>query len=188
MMIFTSIYVVVDGYFVSNYTEKTPFAAVNFIMPVLIILGCVGFMFGTGSSALISKTMGEGDGEKANRIFTFVVVTSVIIGTAIGVLGIIFLRPIGILLGGEGQLLDDSVTYGTIILIAQPVWLPFIVSPARYRAISGAFSAKSAVRAAVFSQSAHACAGSKRPRSSCPSSKPARSTFSPHSSGVPSGI
>lgn len=123
MMIFTSIYGVVDGYFVSNYTGKTPFAAVNFIMPVLIILGCVGFMFGTGSSALISKTMGEGDGEKANRIFTFVVVTSVIIGTAIGVLGIIFLRPIGILLGGEGQLLDDSVTYGTIILIAQPFWL-----------------------------------------------------------------
>ena len=70
MMIFTSIYGVVDGFFVSNFVGKTPFAAVNFIMPFLMILGSVGFMFGTGGSALISKTMGEGDKERAKRLFS----------------------------------------------------------------------------------------------------------------------
>ena len=73
MMIFTSIYGVVDGFFVSNFVGKTPFAAVNFIMPFLMILGAFGFMFGTGGSALISKTMGEGDLPKANRLFSMLV-------------------------------------------------------------------------------------------------------------------
>ncbi len=71
MMIFTSIYGVVDGFFVSNYVGKTPFAAVNFIYPFLMILGTVGFMFGTGGSAIVAKTLGENDEEKANRLFSF---------------------------------------------------------------------------------------------------------------------
>lgn len=77
MMIFTSIYGVVDGFFVSNFVGKTPFAAVNFIMPFLMILGSVGFMFGTGGGALIAKTMGEGKADKANQLFSlFVYVTA----------------------------------------------------------------------------------------------------------------
>ncbi len=121
MMIFTSIYGVVDGFFVSNFVGKTPFAAVNFIYPVIMILGAVGFMFGTGGSALIAKTLGEGNKKKANEIFSLLILATIISGIALAVLGIVFLRPIGALLGAEGSLLDDCVTYGTILLIALPV-------------------------------------------------------------------
>lgn len=123
MMIFTSIYGVVDGYFVSNFVGKTPFAAVNFIMPFLMILGGFGFMFGAGGSALISKTMGEGDKEKANRIFSLLVYVSIVFGILISALGLIFLRPIAALLGATGQMLEDCVTYGRIILVAIPFLL-----------------------------------------------------------------
>ncbi len=120
MMIFTSIYGVVDGFFVSNYVGKTPFAAVNFIMPYLMVVGAMGFMFGTGGSALIAKTMGEGHREKAQDIFSLLVYATVISGVAIAVLSILFLRPIATCLGAEGQMLNDCVVYGRIILIALP--------------------------------------------------------------------
>ncbi|MDO4944774.1 MAG: MATE family efflux transporter [Ruminococcus sp.] len=123
MMIFTSIYGVVDGFFVSNYAGKTPFAAVNFIMPFLMILGSVGFMFGTGGSALISKTMGEGDNDKAKRLFSLFVYVTAVCGVIIAVLGIIFIRPIASLLGAEGVMLENCVTYGRIILIALPFYM-----------------------------------------------------------------
>lgn len=123
MMIFTSVYGVVDGFFVSNFVGKTPFAAVNFIMPFLMILGAVGFMFGTGGSALIAKTMGEGDRDKANRLFSLFVYVSAICGIVIAVLGIVFLRPIAAFLGAKGTLLNDCVTYGQIILIALPAYM-----------------------------------------------------------------
>ena len=103
MMVFTSIYGVVDGFFVSNYAGKTPFAAVNFIFPVLIILGCPGFMLGTGGSALIAKTMGEGDAEKANRVFSLVVYTSAACGVVLGALGLTLIRPIAAALGAQGR-------------------------------------------------------------------------------------
>ncbi len=123
MMIFTSIYGVVDGFFVSNFVGKTPFTAVNFIMPVLMILGCVGFMFGTGGGALIAMTMGEGDKEKANETFSLLIYTSIVCGVALAVLGIVLLRPIAAALGATGQLLADSVTYGRIILLAIPAYV-----------------------------------------------------------------
>lgn len=123
MMIFTSIYGVVDGFFVSNFVGKTPFAAVNFIMPFLMILGALGFMFGTGGSALVAKTFGEGKVEKANRIFSLLVYVSIGCGIVLSVLGIIFLRPIAALLGAEGGMLDDCVTYGRIILVAIPAYM-----------------------------------------------------------------
>lgn len=123
MMILTSIYGVVDGFFISNYVGKTPFAAVNFIMPFLMILGAVGFMFGTGGSALISKTMGEGDNEKAKRLFSLFVYVTVACGIVIAALGIIFIHPVAELLGAEGQMLDDCVTYGRIILVALPFYM-----------------------------------------------------------------
>ena len=123
MMIFTSIYGVVDGYFVSNYTGKTSFAAVNLIYPVLMILGTVGFMFGAGGSALVAKTMGERDSEKANSIFSQLIAVSTVVSIILSVLGIIFLRPVAIALGAEGTLLQNAVLYGRIILIALPCFV-----------------------------------------------------------------
>ena len=106
MMIFTSIYGVVDGFFVSNFAGKTPFAAVNLIMPFLMIVATVGFMFGTGGTAIVAKTFGEGDREKANRYFSLFVYVAFVLGVVFAVLGIVFLRPISIALGAEGELLE----------------------------------------------------------------------------------
>lgn len=123
MMVFTSIYGVVDGLFVSNFVGETPFAAVNFIMPFIMILGTFGYMFGTGGSALVSKTMGEGDNEKANGLFSMITYVSIGVGVVIAVLGVIFVRPIAILLGAGEEMLDDCVLYGRILLAAMPVYM-----------------------------------------------------------------
>lgn len=123
MMIFTSIYGVVDGFFVSNFVGKGPFTAVNFIMPFLMILGAVGFMFGAGGSALIAKTLGEGDPERANRLFSLFVYVSAACGVVLTVLGIVFLRPIAARMGAKGELLEHCVTYGRIVLLALPAYL-----------------------------------------------------------------
>lgn len=123
MLIFTSIYSVVDGFFVSNYVGKTAFAAVNFIMPFLLMLGCVGFLFGTGGGALIAKTMGEGKEKEARSLFSLIVYTSVVCGIVLAVLGLLVLRPVAIFLGAEGQMLEDGVAYGRIILAAIPAYV-----------------------------------------------------------------
>lgn len=123
MMIFTSIYTVVDGFFVSNFAGKTPFAAVNLIMPVLLILGTVGFMFGTGGTSIVAKTCGEGDIKRANSYFSLFVYVAFAAGVVLAVLGIIFARPIAEVLWASGQLLSDCVIYARIILLA----LPFFV-------------------------------------------------------------
>ncbi len=123
MMVFTSIYGVVDGYFVSNYTGKTPFAAVNLIMPFLMILGGVGFMFGTGGGALIAKTMGEGKAEKADKLFSMTVFASILCGLVLTAVGLLFLRPFARLMGAAGELLKNSLLYGTINLIALPFYI-----------------------------------------------------------------
>ena len=123
MMVFTSIYGVVDGYFVSNYTGKTPFAAVNLIMPFLLILGGVGFMFGTGGGALIAKTMGEGKAEKADKLFSMTVYASILCGLVLTAVGLLFLRPFARLMGAVGELLENSLLYGTINLIALPFYI-----------------------------------------------------------------
>lgn len=118
MLIFTSVYGVVDGYFVSNFVGKTAFTAVNFIMPVLIILGCVGFMFGTGGGALIAITIGAGHKERANQLFSMLIYVSLACGIVLAGLGLLFLRPLLSMLGAEGQMLEDCVTYGKILLPA----------------------------------------------------------------------
>lgn len=123
MMIFTSVYGVVDGFFVSNYAGKTPFAAVNLIMPFLMVIATVGFMFGTGGSALVAKSFGEGEPERANRYFSLFVYVSFALGVVLAVLGIIFIRPISIRLGAEGALLDNCVVYARIILAALPFYV-----------------------------------------------------------------
>lgn len=120
MMIFTSIYGVVDGFFISNFVGKTPFAAVNFIMPVMMILSAFGFMFGSGGSALIAKTLGEGNTERAKRLFSLFVYISVISSTVITVIAFVFIRPIAEMIGAEGEMLDNCVTYGRIILLSLP--------------------------------------------------------------------
>lgn len=123
MMAFTSVYGVVDGFFVSNFVGKTPFAAVNYIMPFLMILGTIGFMFGTGGSAIISQAMGEGDMKRAQRTFSLLVYVSLILGIVIAALGLVFLRPLAALLKVEGQMLEDCVTYGRVILFALPFYI-----------------------------------------------------------------
>ncbi len=124
MMIFTSIYGVVDGLFVSNFVGKTPFAAINLIMPFLMICGTIGFMVGTGGSAIVSRTLGEGDRKRANRYFSMLVYATVVAGVVLTVLGLIFLRPITFFLGAEGQMAEDCILYGKILL---PVLTAFLL-------------------------------------------------------------
>lgn len=123
MMVFTSIYGVVDGYFVSNYVGKTPFAAVNLIFPFIMILGAFGFMFGTGGSALVAKSLGQKQDQKANMQFSLIVYSSIVTGVLISILGIVFVKPIALLLGAEGEMVRHCVTYGTIILAAMPFFM-----------------------------------------------------------------
>lgn len=123
MMIFTSIYGVVDGFFVSNFAGKTPFSAVNLIMPFLMILATVGFMFGTGGTAIVAKTFGEGNKEKANEYFSLFIYVAFALGIVFAILGIAFIRPISALLGAEGELLEDCVVYARVILIALPFYV-----------------------------------------------------------------
>jgi len=123
LMIFTSIYGVVDGFFVSNFVGKTPFAAVNLIMPFLMIVATVGFMFGTGGSAIVAKTFGEGNARLANRHFSLFVYISFILGFIFATLSIIFIHPISTLLGAEGEILDNCVIYAIIILAALPFYI-----------------------------------------------------------------
>ncbi len=123
MMIFTSIYGIVDGLFVSNFAGDIPFKAVNLIMPFLMILGTVGFMFGTGGTAIVAKKIGEGNEKKANEYFSLFVYFTFVLGIIFSILGIIFIKPVASLLGAEGEILENCIIYARIILIA----LPFLV-------------------------------------------------------------
>ena len=137
MMIFTSIYGVVDGLFVSNYVGKTPFAAVNLIMPFLMIMGAVGFMFGTGGSAVVSQALGEGKPDKAKQYFSMMVYVVIGGGLVLTLLGLVFLRPIAAAFGAAGDMLDNCVIYGRIILctltafMLQNVFQSFLVTAER---------------------------------------------------------
>ncbi len=123
MMIFTSIYSVVDGIFVSNFAGKTPFAAINLIMPLLIVTGAPGFMVGTGGSAIVAKTMGQGKPELAKRYFSFLVCAAAVGGAAVGWLGAVFARPVASALGAKGEILEYCVVYARIILAANPFFI-----------------------------------------------------------------
>ena len=119
MMILTSVYGVVDGIFVSNFAGKTPFAAINLIMPYLMMFSTLGFLVGTGGTALISKTLGMGDRKKANDIFSMLTWVCILGGGALMILSMALMRPAAKLLGAEGQMLQDCVTYGMIVQTAQ---------------------------------------------------------------------
>lgn len=123
MMIFTSIYGVVDGLFVSNYVGKTAFAAVNLIMPFLMAISALGFMIGTGGSAIVAKTLGEGKKEQANEYFSMLVYLTLIGGIVLSALGILFSPLIARGLGANDALLTNCVLYARITLLSMPAFM-----------------------------------------------------------------
>ena len=123
MMIFTSIYSVVDGLFVSNFAGKEALAAVNLVFPLAMALGSIGFMLGTGGAALVAKTMGEGDAERANRLFSFITIAAAVAGAVLIAVGAAALEPVLLLLGAQGSLLEQGLLYGRILLVALPLFI-----------------------------------------------------------------
>lgn len=123
MMIFTSIYNMVDGLFVSNFAGKEAYSAINIVMPVMIMLSCVGFMFGTGGSAVVAKTLGEGEREKADRYFSMFVYVTFAIGVIILIAGQIVMEPVVGLLGATGKVKYWAVIYGRINICSLPFFM-----------------------------------------------------------------
>ena len=134
MMVFTSIYGVVDGFFVSNYAGKTAFAAINLVMPFIMILGGMGFMIGTGGTALVAKQLGEGKPEEANRTFSIMVGFTVVFGAVLSVAGVALMRPVSLLLKATPAMLDDCILYGrivtgfTVTFMLQNVFQSFLIA------------------------------------------------------------
>ncbi len=122
-MLFTSVYGIVDGLCVSNFVGKTAFAGVNLIWPVPMLIGTIGFMLGTGGSAIVGIALGEQDGEKADAYFSLFLAAALLAGSAFAALGLIFLRPIGEMLGGRGEMLEYALRYGRILLIGLPTFI-----------------------------------------------------------------
>ena len=122
-MLFTSIYGIVDGLCVSNFVGKTAFAAVNLIMPVPMLVGTVGFMLGTGGSAIVGITLGEGDKARADRYFSLFLSTALIAGIVLSVLGMLLLRPVALMLGAEGEMLDYALRYGRVLMLSLPTFI-----------------------------------------------------------------
>lgn len=123
MMIFTSIYGIVDGLFVSNIVGSSGFAAINLIMPLIMMIGTIGFMIGTGGSAIISKTLGEGDKEEANKYFSMLVYLEVILGIIFTIIALLAIEPVARLLGATDSILSDCLTYGRILLIGMTAFI-----------------------------------------------------------------
>ncbi len=137
MMVFTSIYGVVDGFFVSNFAGKTAFASVNLIFPFIMILGGMGFMIGTGGTALVSLVLGTGDQEKANRYFSMMIYLTVILGIILSAAGILFTRPMASFLGATPEMMEDCVVYGRVVFLfiaafmLQNVFQSFLIAAER---------------------------------------------------------
>jgi putative MATE family efflux protein len=123
MMIFTSLYCIVDGFFVSNFVGKSAFAAINLMMPILMGVSTIGFMLGTGGSAIVSKTLGEGKKKNANRYFSMIIYAAVILGTILSTVGFVFAEPIARSFGAEGDLLSNSVIYARILFVFTPAYM-----------------------------------------------------------------
>lgn len=123
MMVFTSIYTVIDGLFVSNYVGKTPFAALNLIWPLIMAMGAFGFMLGAGGSAVVAKTLGEEKKEKANEYFSMLILVTFLTGLLLSILGLLIVRPVAIFLGATSEMLSDCIRYGSITLAALPAFM-----------------------------------------------------------------
>ena len=134
MMIFTSIYGVVDGLFVSNFAGKTAFASINLVMPFVMILGGIGFMIGTGGTALVSKVLGEGKKEKANKIFTMMIIFTLLLGTLLSVIGVVSMPWVADFLGATEEMMADCILYGrivtgfTVAFMLQNVFQSFLIA------------------------------------------------------------
>lgn len=134
MMVFTSIYGVVDGLFVSNFAGKTAFASINLVMPFVMILGGIGFMIGTGGTALVSKVLGEGKKEKANEIFTMMIIFTLLLGTLLSVIGVTSMPWVAKFLGATEEMMADCVLYGrivtgfTVAFMLQNVFQSFLIA------------------------------------------------------------
>ena len=134
MMVFTSIYGVVDGLFVSNFAGKTAFASINLVMPFVMILGGIGFMIGTGGTALVSKVLGEGKKEKANKIFTMMIIFTLLLGTLLSVIGVTSMPWVAKFLGATEEMMADCVLYGrivtgfTVAFMLQNVFQSFLIA------------------------------------------------------------
>lgn len=134
MMIFTSIYGVVDGLFVSNFAGKTAFASINLVMPFVMILGGIGFMIGTGGTALVSKVLGEGKKEKANKIFTMMIIFTLLLGTLLSVIGVFSMPWVADFLGATEEMMADCILYGrivtgfTVAFMLQNVFQSFLIA------------------------------------------------------------
>lgn len=137
MMVFTSIYGVVDGFFVSNFAGKTAFAAINLIMPFIMILGGMGFMVGTGGTALVSLVLGQNDRERANRYFSMMIFLTVSMGIVLSAAGFFLMRPVAAFLGATPEMMDDCVLYGRITIcfttafMLQNVFQSFLIAAER---------------------------------------------------------
>ena len=123
MLMVTSVYSIVDGWFISNYAGSTAFAAMNIIWPAIAIISALGLMVGAGGSALVSKTFGEGDNERGNRIFTMLTRLTLIAGAVISFVFILLMRPATVALGAEGEMIRLAVIYGRILTAALPVYM-----------------------------------------------------------------
>ncbi|MEE8885329.1 MAG: MATE family efflux transporter [Eubacteriales bacterium] len=123
MMIFTSIYGMVDGYFVSNYVGAIPFASLNLVMPFIMILSAVGFMFGTGGSALVSMTFGMNKPKKANEIFSLLVYLLAACGTALGIFGYAVAPWMSKILGATDEMLPYAILYIRINMLSLPCFM-----------------------------------------------------------------
>lgn len=119
MTMFISLYGIMDGVFVSNFADKTSFAAISFILPFVSAINAFGYMVGTGGAALIAKTLGEQQRDKANQLFTLLIIFTVIIGVIMSVVGLLIMRPIAIMMGATGDLLEKSLLYGDIMISCQ---------------------------------------------------------------------
>ena len=122
-MLFTSIYGIVDGLCVSNFVGKTAFAAVNLIMPLPMLLGTIGFMLGTGGSAIVGITLGEGDGKKADELFSLFLSSALAAGIVFSAVGLVIIEPVAELLGAKGEMLDYALRYGRILLVSLPTFI-----------------------------------------------------------------
>ncbi len=123
MMVFISIYGVVDGFFISNFVGEIEFASVNFIFPFISILGSFGFLVGTGGSALVSKTLGEKDYRKANEVFSLLVYMIIGLGIILAIIGFFNMERIAILLGADQDMVNPCVIYGQILMFTLPFLL-----------------------------------------------------------------
>ena len=122
-MLFTSIYGIVDGLCVSNFVGKTAFAAVNLIMPLPMLIGSVGFMLGTGGSAIVGITLGEGNGKKADELFSLFLSSALAAGIVFSAVGLVIIEPVAELLGAKGEMLDYALRYGRILLVSLPTFI-----------------------------------------------------------------